>query len=112
LRDTDLLRQRMLAAAEHGLRVIAEDLLGRAQREAPVETGTLRQSAEVDLQAVPGGVEAQVSFNTVYAARQHEELTWKHPRGGKAKYLEDPLKQMVPMYEGLLGEHIRRAVNA
>jgi hypothetical protein len=26
----------------------------------------------------------------VYAHRQHEELTWRHPEGGQAKYLEQP----------------------
>ncbi len=39
-----------------------------------------------------------ISFNTPYAWRQHEELGYEHPRGGKAKYLEDPfnlLKQKV-----------------
>jgi len=30
-----------------------------------------------------------ISFNTPYARRQHEELGYQHPRGGKAKYLED-----------------------
>jgi len=24
--------------------------------------------------------------------RQHEELQWRHPKGGKAKYLEDVVK--------------------
>lgn len=32
----------------------------------------------------------QVEVDQVYAHRQHEELTWKHPDGGQAKYLEQP----------------------
>ena len=35
--------------------------------------------------------------------RQHEELDWEHPLGGKAKYLEDPFnrlkKKVVKMAE-------------
>jgi len=34
-----------------------------------------------------------ISFNTPYARRQHEELDYDHPRGGKAKYLEDPFNR-------------------
>jgi len=34
-----------------------------------------------------------ISFNTPYARRQHEELGYNHPRGGKAKYLEDPFNR-------------------
>ena len=32
----------------------------------------------------------QVEVDQVYAHRQHEELFWKHPEGGQAKYLEQP----------------------
>lgn len=31
-----------------------------------------------------------VEVDQVYAHRQHEELFWKHPEGGQAKYLEQP----------------------
>ena len=34
-----------------------------------------------------------ISFNTPYARRQHEELGYNHPRGGKAKYLEEPFSR-------------------
>lgn len=36
-------------------------------------------------------IEAEIAFNTVYAAYQHEELGLTHPLGGQAKYLEEPL---------------------
>lgn len=34
-----------------------------------------------------------ISFNTPYARRQHEELGYNHPLGGKAKYLEEPFNR-------------------
>jgi len=43
-------------------------------------------------------IEAEDGFNTPYAARQHEEILWKHPQGGEAKYLEKPLKQQANDY--------------
>jgi hypothetical protein len=72
------------------LRSGGESLLAEAQQEAPVETGTLRRSGTV----TESGDTVCVSFNTPYAVRQHEELEWRHPLGGKAKYLEDPFKRM------------------
>jgi len=32
-----------------------------------------------------------VACDQIYAHRQHEELSYRHPRGGSAKYLEKPL---------------------
>jgi hypothetical protein len=59
-----------------------------ATRRAPISEGggVLRTSAYT---APPTGRElaTETGFGTVYAARQHEETTWKHPRGGEAKYL-------------------------
>ena len=99
-------RQKAAAAA---LTIIGEDLLGKAQREAPVDEGTLRGSGQSKVTVTPAGVEVEVSFATPYAARQHEEATWKHPKGGKAKYLEDPLKEMAPRYTAALAAAIRKA---
>lgn len=43
-----------------------------------------------------GDIEATVTVNQPYAQRQHEELGWSHPRGGRAKYLEGPLFERYP----------------
>ncbi len=99
------------------LRTGAEAILTEAIDEAPVDTGTLRRSGTVTVgklpdlaqvyeaaesgtemkDAFPGSVGKEnavyISFNTPYALRQHEELDYKHPRGGKAKYLEDPFNR-------------------
>lgn len=37
----------------------------------------------------------QVEVDQIYAHRQHEELTWHHPEGGQAKYLEEPFLTSV-----------------
>lgn len=50
------------------------------------------QSLERLARAVGSGeIVASVTVDQPYAKRQHEELEWKHPRGGQAKYLEGPL---------------------
>jgi hypothetical protein len=104
-------------AALKALRTGAELILTEAIDETPVETGTLRRSGTVTVGALPDGTQVYeaaesgsdmkdafpgtegkekavyISFNTPYARRQHEELGYNHPLGGKAKYLEDPFNR-------------------
>ena len=40
----------------------------------------------------------EIGFNTVYAARQHEELEWGHDAPGQAKYLEMPIREATPQF--------------
>src|SRR4051794_36519310 len=100
-------KRKMQAAVAAAMDAMTNDLLGRAQREAPVEEGTLRGSGEANVEVTPTRITGEVSFSTVYAARQHEEVTWKHEKGGKAKYLEDPLKAMAPRYLSALAAAMR-----
>lgn len=103
-----------------------EDLLSRSVQGAPVDEGTLRASAAIVVRV--GSVECstkaaaiatakaagrqgrdveiagEVSFNTQYAARQHEELGWRHPKGGAAKYLERPLLEQSARYTQIISD--------
>lgn len=108
--ELDDVKRRVQAAALRGLTRAGEDLLGRAQREAPVAEGTLRASGELDVDVTPNGATATVSFNEVYAARQHEELDWEHPKGGGAKYLEGPLREQQARYERAIALEVERAL--
>jgi hypothetical protein len=124
-------------AALKALRTGAEAILTEAIDEAPVDTGTLRRSGTVTVgskadggqvyAAAEAGTEMKdafpneigkekavyISFNTPYARRQHEELDYNHPRGGKAKYLEDPFnrlkKKVVKMAELRIKKALRDA---
>lgn len=96
-----------------------------SQQRAPVDTGDLRGSIQVEINGeiyaegekidsdgsenekervkipnreikVVGALPEHattgvVSFNTKYAATQHEQINYDHPRGGQAKYLESVL---------------------
>ncbi|WP_405676912.1 minor capsid protein [Streptomyces sp. NBC_01511] len=64
-----------------------EHTLGVANRLVPLDEGTLERSGKVNRV----GLNGSISFDTVYAVRQHEELTWKHMPGRQAKYLEQPM---------------------
>ena len=121
-------------AALKALRTGAEAILTEAIDEAPVDTGTLRRSGTVTVgklpdlaqvyeaaesgtemkDAFPGPVGKEnavyISFNTPYALRQHEELDYEHPRGGKAKYLEDPFNRNKKKVLQYAEKQIRKAL--
>lgn len=93
-------------AGAQGLANASLYILGEAVKRAPVDTGNLRGSGYVELdgQRVAKGTEggsctltgavpedathAEIGFNAKYAADQHEQVRYTHPRGGQAKYLE------------------------
>lgn len=104
----DPAQEQMIHNGIRSLEVIGAHLTGEAQREAPIEKGTLRATGTWRIVYDENGRRywVEVSFSTVYARRQHEETTWKHPQGGKAHYLSDPHKANVVRYEDLM----RRAI--
>jgi hypothetical protein len=89
------------------------DLKRRSSMTAPKLTGDLRGncSAVFDRTVIspPGNgatvpaptqsLTGRVGYSLPYALVQHEELGYKHPMGGKAKYLEDPTNQMQATYK-------------
>lgn len=95
---------RFRLGGKRGARDAARHLLAASRSQVPIETGDLYRSGEV----VETDDGAAAGFDIVYAARQHEETTWKHPNGGKAKYLEDPAVEEADVLLALLARGIRR----
>ena len=130
-KDKWRIKEAVKIAEEAGLKALrtgAEAILTEAIDETPIDTGTLRRSGTVTVGALPDGEQVYeaakdgsemkdafpdpvgkekvvyISFNTPYARRQHEEVGYNHPRGGKAKYLEVPFhrnKKKVVKYAEL-----------
>jgi hypothetical protein len=105
--DLSALKERQLAAGERVLEAWMRAVVGEGARLAPIEEGTLRGSGDVEVERLGDVVEATGYFAQVYAARQHEELDWAHPKGGQAKYLEEPFKRNLPRLEPLVGAAVR-----
>jgi len=59
---------------------------------------------------LPREIVGIVGFNTPYALAQHERFDYNHPKGGKWKYLEDPLKQNAKRYGQQISNRIKQAV--
>lgn len=91
----------------NAVRASAHYLRGESIERTPLETGTLRNSAKV---SDNGDDEAAVSYNTPYAARQHEELGYAHPGGGQAKFLESAALDNQRQLQQIAAEQIRKSL--
>jgi hypothetical protein len=101
--DVKKVKAQALAAFGLANLELAEELLERAKAEVPVLTGQLRDSGHIRPGPdIDGTGTYEVVFDTPYALKQHEAQHFEHPKGGKAKYLEDPLKEMLPRFEAEL----------
>jgi ketosteroid isomerase-like protein len=90
--------------ASEGLQRALEHTLGEANKLVPLDEGTLRRSGRVDVD----GLNGVITYDTVYAVRQHEELTWKHLPGRQAKYLEQPMNTERDVMLQLMAVPLRR----
>jgi hypothetical protein len=104
LRDVE---KHMRQEAALALGQFGEIVLGEAQRRAPVKEGTLRGSGQSELVVEGDGAHVLISFNTPYAARQHEETEWQHEHG-EAKYLENAIKALAPKWPAFLASRLGR----
>ena len=53
---------------------------------------------------------AAVSYNTPYACRQHEEIGWRHPGGGEAKYLENAMSAAADGMQQAIAQEIGKVL--
>lgn len=70
--------------AARGVALAAEHVLAESNKIVPLDEGPLQRSGKVDTD----GLDASISYDTPYAVRQHEDLTYRHAPGRQAKYLE------------------------
>ncbi|MEV1204442.1 hypothetical protein [Microbispora rosea] len=96
------------AGAVLGLKKAAEHLLEVSRELVPIEEGTLERSgvASVDEHEL----RAAVSYDTVYAVRQHEDLTLRHDEGRQAKYLEEPMDTERGTMLDIVAAEVRRSL--
>lgn len=109
-RILDSIPARVEEAGVNGLNLAGERLRGLSVAVTPIDEGDLRSgTAVISASSTAEGV--RVHNDMVYAARQHEELGWRHPRGGQAKYLEQPAKDNAAELFGIVGAEIRRGLS-
>lgn len=105
----DPVKRKMLDDGERALRLVGNDLHSRVVPLTPVEEGTLRGSQHVEIERTPTTVTMTFSVDQIYAEVQHEGVGFNHPKGGQAKFVEQPFKEMLPRYERALAAVMRIA---
>lgn len=77
---------------------VGNEVMAQSKRLVPVDTGALKGSGYVDQPRVElGRVSVELGYGgpaSAYAVRQHEDLSLRHPDGGQAKFLEQPLSAL------------------
>ena len=94
----ELMKTKRAAVDKEFIGIGLEILDDSMENECPFKEGHLKASAPLSSYPVITVEETQMilGYGTSYAYRQHEELSYYHPNGKKAKYLEDPIKRRVP----------------
>lgn len=101
---------KILAAAEEAVALGGEHVLGESTKIVPLEEGTLSRSGKVTTETQGDAAVAAVSYDTPYAARQHEDMSYRHDPGRRAKYLEDPLHAEAPTVAQIMAETVRESL--
>ena len=104
----DIVKALLAANAPEALNHGAELLRGDSVPLAPIDRGPLRGSAQVT-PASAGNLTSHVSYDTPYAARQHEELDYHHDEG-QAKYLEQPLLENEAKYQAAIAARLGKGL--
>ena len=113
----DLVKAKVKAGAERGLMLAAEDVLEKSNRVVPIEDSDLLKSGHAwppDQVGIVGGgaMQAAVTYDTPYAVRQHEELTYRHDAGHTAKYLENTVNEAraAKTLDKLVAQEVKKAM--
>lgn len=110
------LGERVPRALGAGLYLEANNIMALAVEKAPLDLGTLRGSGYVTHPVVEGSkVSLEAGFGgpaEKYALRQHEELAWRHPDGGEAKYFEKAVNQRSGQFAENVGAFARAALES
>lgn len=92
-------------AAADGLYKGAEHLLTSSNEHVPLEYGDLQGSGAVSEDRA--NLEAAASYDTPYAARQHEEMGYRHDPGRTAKFLENAANTEAATIGQIVASEIR-----
>lgn len=122
--------QACMDAAGYEMEAIGKEVIVAAKILAPVKTGTLEDSGQSDdydptrkftlsqiamwfgEEVGPEATEHGIQSAHDYALVQHEDLSFKHPLKGQAKYLEIPFMQMQPTFLPRIAAAVGRAMGS
>ena len=86
--DKQLIKNVTKSGSKRATWMALDHLASVSKQQVPLDQGPLKNSCAVDVN--DDGSQGTVSYDTPYAVVQHENRNYRHQRGRKAKYLEDP----------------------
>lgn len=86
--DKQLIKNVTKSGSKRATWMALDYLASASKQQVPLDQGPLKNSCAVDVN--DDGSQGTVSYDTPYAVIQHENKNYRHQRGRKAKYLEDP----------------------
>lgn len=89
--------------ASNGVRLGLEHVLAESNKIVPLDEGPLQRSGKVDVD----GLDGTISYDTPYAVRQHEDLTYRHAPGRQAKYLETAMNTNREEVKRIIARELR-----
>ena len=98
-------QQMSQAGAVEGLFRASEFLLAKANETVPLAEATLKDSGDTDVDE--SALVATVSYDTPYAAVQHESRSFTHPHGRRAKWLQLTFQEQVRPVRDILARAMK-----
>ncbi len=110
--------------AREGLREFARKVINRSQPLVPVWTGAMKSTYYIrpprvskNRTTIDFGYDGTTRTNprtgipvSEYLMKQHEDLSLNHPRGGQAKFFEQPLVELQTEFLANMGNNIWKAL--
>jgi hypothetical protein len=107
-------QQKVRAAMKQAINDSLFDLQSKSVPLAPLDEGDLRASANVNpAKEVGSNIEGTMGYDTPYAVRMHEDLTYTPSEPGTGpKFLENPANENKEAYKKHIADTVKVAFNA
>ena len=99
---------RIKSFARRALQEAGGHVLAESNRIVPFREGHLARSGRVTVRVRGDNITGTISYHTPYARRQHEETSWRHPHGRRAKFLETALARNRGEVLSIVANRMRR----
>ena len=98
----DPVQRSVISESKRALFEAGAHVLEEAGKTIPYQEGTLLASGEVQAD----DHEAVISYDTPYAAAQHEDVTFRHAKGRRAKWLELTIRERIDAINKILADGV------
>lgn len=98
---------KMTEGTLRGLFLAGEHVLGVSNSQVPHEDGDLERSGTSTVDE--GKKRVGVSYDTKYAVRQHEDMSYRHDAGRNAKFLENAFNSEADQIRKILVVQIQKS---